>query len=67
MEGTVHVETNTWSERRLKTFAPDYKQWLTIIDDILLMENLTYRLKKKEDYFAKAGGKGYHINKKRHK
>ena len=31
-------------------------QWLTIIDDILVMENLTCRLKMKE-YFAKGWGK----------
>ncbi|XP_056145498.1 uncharacterized protein LOC130120784 isoform X2 [Lampris incognitus] len=37
--------------------TPNHKQWLTIIDDILVMETLTYRLQMEEGCFEKDWGK----------
>ena len=35
-------------KNRFKFDIPSYKQWMPVIDDILVMEHLTYKLKMKE-------------------
>lgn len=45
--------TKNW----LQSVAPDHRQWLSIIGDILMMERLTYRLNTKEDSLCKGWDK----------
>lgn len=40
--------TKNW----LKTEPPNHKQWLALVEEILEMEKLTYKLKMKEESFA---------------
>lgn len=77
MEDVVHVKdrylakillsatkkdiTKSW----FKTEVPGKKQWISIVEDIMEMENLTYKLKFKEEKFLKEWGKWLTYNKKK--
>src|SRR4029434_5463746 len=47
----------TITKNGLKADMPQCKQWLSIIEEIQGMEKLTYKLKLKEELFARNWGK----------
>lgn len=55
--------TKNW----LKTETPGKKQWVAIVEDIMEMENFTYKLKLKEERFLKDWGKWINVQQQQQK